>query len=308
MRPMWGCMILSTVLLGGLGCGQAKMAAKSMSSRDAAKMESAAMPGEETAPDSGSATVSNAAIQPPSAMRIQRSMIRRAALTVRVENVEKSEKAANALVSKVGGFVEGTESNDLSSAEAQITMTVRVPVKTFDQTIADFEALGVRINKRISGEDVTGQLLDYGARIKVMRAQEEVYRNLLKQSKRMDDVVSVQQKLMELRSNIESTTAQLQGLSELAALSTIELTLSQSLEALAAKPADQSWAGESWAEAKGAGLAAFRGIITVLMWAIWFVWIWLPIVLLIRWAVKSAKSKPQPVTPPPQQRPPTMQV
>jgi hypothetical protein len=307
MRPIWGCILLLGVLLGGCS-------ARSADDSAAASDSKSAMAGESATPSEGSMDGSRAATAvampnaAPSAVKIQRSMIRRASLTVRVENVEKAEKSANALVTKVGGFVEGTSSNDLSSAEAQIVMTVRVPVKSFDQVIAEFEALGARIGKTISGEDVTAKVLDYGARIKVMRAQEVVYSNLLKQSRRMDDIVSVQQKLMELRENIESTTAQLQGLSELASLSTIELTLSQSLEALAAKPADQSWAGESWGQAKGAGIAALRGIITVLMWAVWFVWVWLPIVLLIRWAVKSSKNKPQPVTPPPQQRPPTMQV
>lgn len=239
------------------------------------------------------------------AVTVQRSVIRSAGLTVRVKNVEQAEKAADGFVSKAGGYVEGAESNDLSSSEAQITMTARVPVGAFDGVLAQFESLGIRVKKTISGKDVTGQVLDYDARLKTMRAQEEVYRNQLRQSRSLDAEENLQQRLMELREQIESTTAQLKGLSELSALSTIELTLSQSMEAGASQPQDAGWAQESWAQAKGAGFGFYRGVVVVLMWAIVFCPLWLGGLLLLRWLLKVGALKPAPTSSPP---PPPIQL
>jgi hypothetical protein len=229
---------------------------------------------------------------------VHRAVIRNASLTVRVKNVEQAEKKADQFVTRCGGYVEGTESNDLSSSDAEITMTLRVPVSSFDDAILDFEGLGTRINKKISGEDVTGKMLDYDARLKTMRTQEEVYRNLLKESRGLDAVLEMQQKLMELREEIESTTAQLKGLSELSALSTIQLTLSQSMEAVVARPQDAGWAGEAWAGAEGAGFAFYRMLVVVAMWLVVFCPVWLGGLLLVRWMVKSAGPRAVPPVPP----------
>lgn len=223
---------------------------------------------------------------------VQRAVVRNAALTVRVKNVEQAERKAGQYVTGFGGYVEGSESNDLSSDQAEITMTVRVPVRSFDEAIVDFEGLGTRISKKISGEDVTGKILDYDARLKTMRAQEDVYRGLLKQSRNLESVVEMQQKLMELREQIESTAAQLKGLGELSALSTIELKLSQSMDAVVSRPVDVGWAQESWAQAKGAGFAFYRAVVVVIMWLVMFCPVWLGGLLLVRWVVKAVAPKP----------------
>ena len=112
-----------------------------------------------------------ASLQQPT-VTVQRAVIRHAALTVRVKNVEEAEKKANQWVTRSKGYVEGTDSNDLSSDQAQIMMTLRVPVGSFDDALAYFEGLGARINKKISGEDVTGKILEFDARLKTMRTQE----------------------------------------------------------------------------------------------------------------------------------------
>jgi len=247
-----------------------------------------------TAPNPGAPPPNATPISQQTQVTIRRAVIRNASLTVRVKNVEQAEKKADQFVTRFGGYVEGTDSNDLSSTDAQIVMTVRVPVGAFDEAISDFEGLGTRINKKISGQDVTGRILDYDARLKTMRTQEDVYRNLLKQSRGLDAVLEMQQKLMELREQIESTTAQLKGLSDLSALSTIELTLSQSMQSVVARPQDAGWLQEAWANAEGAGFGFYRGLVVVTMWLVVFCPVWIAALFVVRWLVKAAAPKPAP--------------
>ncbi len=219
----------------------------------------------------------------------QREIIRTASLTLLVDKIEASEKTITSLVKSWGGYVETTQSTNLDKTNPRLIMTVRVPVAKFDQALEKFEGIGVRQDKTISGEDVTAHLADLDARIKNMKAQEETYRQILRQAKRIGEILEIQQQLTYIRNEIESIEAQRKVMRSLASLSTISVTLQQ-------RPSEDErvenpgWAEDTWISAKNAFLGFVRMISVLVIYVFVFTPIWLPISLL-SWLVVRKNTR-----------------
>ena len=220
---------------------------------------------------------------------LKRAVIRNGNLTIRVKSVEESEKSVAAIAAGAGGYIANTESTDLEGDAASLKISLKVDSNEFDATLAALEKLGSRLSKKTQTQDVTGQLVDLGARLKIMRAQENALRTMLRQASNSVELMDVQERIMRLREEIESLGAQQQSLAGLAALSTIELTLEQSA-AGAVPPGDPNWAQESWGAASAAISSAGRGLGSLAIWILLFMPIWVPALLVLRGFVKASRK------------------
>ena len=216
--------------------------------------------------DSGFTPVSREEVQ---SLMKDRMVIRSANLTVRVDNVEKAEQAVNRIVERQGGYVTQAQSSDLASEYPSMTITMRVPVGKFAEILSGIEGLGVRLSKGISSEDVTEQVVDLEARLRTMGVQEETFRGLLRQSRDLNSIMSLEEKLTSIRSEIESLQAQRNSLAKQAAFSTITLTLEQAATGMA--PAkDPNWLAESWGQATSAMGGLGRILAVIGIWVLVF--------------------------------------
>ncbi|MBS1724461.1 MAG: DUF4349 domain-containing protein [Armatimonadetes bacterium] len=270
--------ILSGLVAGTLlgGCSQSM---ESAAQDSASKSASAA-----GAPPGGE--MRNAAVQP-------RAIIRKASETIRVPDVEKTERDVTDFVATLGGYVSESHSSNLNATSPSVTMVLRVPVQTFDSTLLRIEAMGTRMEKSISGEDVTAQLVDFDARLKIMQAQEESFRNILKNSSRTSDSLEVQSKLMNLRGEIESLEAQRKAMSGLATLSTIEATFVGSAMT-GPKVEDKQWMQESWSGSVSVLSSMARSLGSLAIFLLVLSPFWLPFVVFLVWAVRKGSKRPDP--------------
>jgi hypothetical protein len=218
----------------------------------------------------------------------KRAVIRNGTLTIRVDNVEKAEKQVGKLVDQLGGYI---SNSSLSSEAQQLTLSLKIPAGEFDGTMTSLEGLGTRITKNVTTQDVTAELVDLDARLKIMRAQEDAFRNMLKKASGQQEMMDIQTRVMELRSQIESLAAQQKSLGDLAALSTIELTMQQST-VTAAAGTDPKWSQEAWGSASSALMTVSRGLGTLGIWILLFAPIWIPALLLTRWLIRNYR-RPQ---------------
>ncbi|MBX3117851.1 MAG: DUF4349 domain-containing protein [Fimbriimonadaceae bacterium] len=283
----WIFLVAVAVVLIGCSAGEARDSAKNTStSMESASYDDAEAP---QAAKLASQPIANNELR--SAVQPKRAVIRNGSLSVRVPDVEKAEKEVESYVMRLGGFVSSSESTDLSSTAPLMTMKLRVPVDSFDKAMEFFEGQGARLEKKISGEDVTSKLVDFDARLKIMLAQEDSFRNMLSESNNSQEALDLQSRLMNLRAEIESLTAQRRTLGELASLSTIDLTLVSETRTIA-QTTDQGWVQESWNQATTALGAALRVVGTFLLFALVFAPFWAPVAYLV-WK-RSAKAKTKP--------------
>ena len=123
-----------------------------------------------------------------------------------------------------GGFVSSSTTatnDDVRSGE----LTVRVPADRFDAMRQSLSGLGEVEGQAIRGEDVSGQLVDFEARLKSLQVQEDALRVLTGQAKAVGEVLQVQSSLFSVRQQIEQLKAQKANLEQATSLATLQLSL-----------------------------------------------------------------------------------
>jgi hypothetical protein len=140
------------------------------------------------------------------------------------------------IATAAGGFLSSSSSasNDgVRSGE----LTVRVPADRFESVRQSLSGLGEVEGQAIRGEDVSGQLVDYEARLKSLQAQEAALLTLVGQAKEVGDVLRVQSTLFSVRQQIEQLQAQRANLEQQVSLATIQVSLFEP-GAVSFKPVD----------------------------------------------------------------------
>lgn len=140
---------------------------------------------------------------------------------------ERKWAAANEVAARHGGFV-STVLSELLPTGSNGSLSIRVPASKLDPTLADLRRLGTLVRMNRSGTDVSGQLTDYEARLRNLRAQESQLLVLLKQTKRAAEVSDIRGRLDGLRQEIESVDGQRAALQRDVDTSTIQFTLRES--------------------------------------------------------------------------------
>jgi hypothetical protein len=166
-----------------------------------------------------------------------RRIIRTAELYVETDAPEAAVSKLTALADARGGFVVSSETSrqkDSDGAETVTTTIVfRVPVGAFDDALATVRTLGSRVSsEKVTGQDVTEEYVDLEARIRAQRAVEEQYMGVLKEAKTIPDILAVQQKLGEARTEIERAEGRRRFLESQTSLSTVTVHVARHIEAV----------------------------------------------------------------------------
>jgi len=223
---------------------------------------------------------------PPATTPAQpRFEIKTAQLAIEVEEVAKAQQEAENIAKAVNGRVQTSSKSDDEGRLASANVTLRVPVRSFELAVNRLRELGRVLNDSLSGEDVTTQVVDVEARLKVMRAEEDQYVELLKETKKIGEVLSVKERLSQVRQEIESLDAQRKSLRDQAAESIIHLSLTERPKPDRPRE-NENWAEDAWSRAVSGLSAAGRALGSVVVFLFVFSPIWLPIVLLFWWLAR----------------------
>lgn len=155
-----------------------------------------------------------------------RKLIKEISLDIETKDYDNYIESIRGNVSANGGYIETfNESND--SRYREFTAIIRIPVGKTDG-FTEFASEKATVKRRSeSVEDVTEQYVDVEARIKVYKTEEESLLEIMKQADNVPDLLSVKERLAEVRAQIESYTAQLKSLENKTNYSTITLTVTE---------------------------------------------------------------------------------
>ena len=213
---------------------------------------------------------------PGDAAPVEQRIIKTGQVTLEVDNVASTLGEVRSLADALGGYVGGSQAGTL---EESATLTLRVPAARFEELLGrlhELESVKV-VGESTTEQDVTREIVDLDARIRNLEASEASYRALLERAERIEDILSVQTRLDEVRGQIEQLRGQLQTVEGQADLSTLTVTLiprGQPVEAVQA-----TWDPGAQLEGAVAALVGFgQGVLGAL---IWFVIVWIPILLLL---------------------------
>lgn len=230
----------------------------------------------------GAAAVSNAlsttATDAGAAQTLDRMVVRTAQLGVEVSDMEATLSQVRAIAARGGGFVSASTTrlervNDQERTVADLTLQVRSD--TADTTISDLRALGKVTTESTGSQDVTEEYVDLDANLRNLQASETAIVGLMNKATRIEDVLSLQRELTNVRSQIERIQGRKRYLERRTDMATITLALR--LPAAEAVKAGEAGAWNPLAvAARGfkASLALLRGVADGLIVALAFSW-WL---------------------------------
>lgn len=231
----------------------------------AAGSAGAAAPAAEAPSSGGAPAKASAAVQ---LVDLGNRIVRKATLNLEVGKAKLNDtisRATTIVSGRQGTYVNSsTEVPDNGPARGQVTF--RVPVDAFEATLRDLKALGRYRGEHSSSEDVTTQYIDLNGQLTAWRAQEKVYLRLLGQAKSISDVISIQNQLQNVQSNINRLQGQVDYLRDQSSFSTIELDLGEPGAAGPAVP--RTRLAKAWSTAVD-GLSAMAAAALVLV--VWVV-------------------------------------
>jgi hypothetical protein len=164
----------------------------------------------------------------PGAPVAPRLLIYHADLRLKVESLARVAPRLDSLVRRSGGYLSAsTETRE--DGEWRQEMTIRVQPGRFSGLLAAVGRLGTVENKKITTDDVTAEHADVAARLRTKRAVEQRYVALLSQAKKIQDILDIEEKIGQVREEIESTESRLKTLNDEVAYSTISLVCYQVL-------------------------------------------------------------------------------
>lgn len=223
-------------------------------------------------PPSGASPVSAA----PAASRL---LIYHADLRVKVAELPAAAASLEKAVQAAGGWTSGLAETRENGEWRQQT-TIRIAPGQFHGLLQQLSRLGTVESKNLSTTDVTAEHADVSARLATKRALEQEYLRLLKQARKVSEMLEVQEKLGEVREEIEATEARLKRLNDEVGFSTITIALYQPLP-LDTPDAPVVSFGARLVEAVYDGWQVLVGLVlgAVTLWPLWLLagagwWLW----------------------------------
>jgi hypothetical protein len=227
---------------------------------------------------------------------VARRVIRTADLSIEADSPEVIQQRIAQLADAKGGFVVSADTSRWRGDDGAETTTVnvvfRVPSATFDATLDELRRMGRHVsNEKVTGQDVTEEYVDLEARIRAQRAVEDSYLSILKDAKTIHDALEVQQKLGEVRTEIERVEGRRRFLENQTSLSTITAHIARRIEAVEANgPGFGHSVRKAGRDAVDVSIAIVNGVIrTVGVLLPVFVLLGLPFYLFIRFLVRRRR-------------------
>lgn len=158
-----------------------------------------------------------------------RKIVRNAELSLESEQPEEAQKRIAAIAESKGGFVVESQQNSSDvkvDSRDIVQMTIRVPADRFTETVSEIRATAKRvIVETVKGQDVTEEFIDIEARLKAKKALELQFMEIMKRATSVDDALSVQSQLANVRGEIEKIEGRKRFLENQASFSTIKIRL-----------------------------------------------------------------------------------
>lgn len=224
---------------------------------------------------------------------VDRKVIHTAELDVEVENLDEAQQQLIDLVDKCSGFIASLTVNDYETSRVS-EIVVRVPSDHFHEVYEAVKALGRVERDHIAGQDVTEEYMDLERRIANKQAEEARVREMFDEAKTVEDLLKIEQRLSEVRMEIESYQGRLRYLKDQVRYSTLTITLTEYGQAAV----EESGGWRLDYHLRGAFHAlvnALRGIVVAIIYiAIPGAVVWIPlliIIALIRRALRRRRER-----------------
>ncbi|MCE9539794.1 MAG: DUF4349 domain-containing protein, partial [Bacteroidetes bacterium] len=163
-------------------------------------------------------------------IKIPEKIKKTADLNITVEDYKKARTEIEKIVKSGNAYI-GSENEQNTTYSITNYMVIRVLNRDFDTMVNKLLTVASNVNsKNVTAEDVTAQFVDIQSRLKSKKEIENRYLNILQKASKVSDILEIEQKLGEIREEIEAKEGELKFLSDQVNYSTINLNFHQEFE------------------------------------------------------------------------------
>ena len=158
-----------------------------------------------------------------------KKLIVTAYMTLETMNLDDVLDELNNEIASCGGYVQSSSIYNYSSRRSY-EACIRIPADSYSDFVKAVKASGNAASFNESVEDITNTYTDLQARINSLKAEEEKVLEFYKEAKDLEELMLVEERLTEIRYEIDSKEAQMKNYDLLTAYSTLHLTINETKE------------------------------------------------------------------------------
>ena len=141
-----------------------------------------------------------------------------------VDDIDAAVRHIETIAAQRGGWVESAEIYG-EAGYRSASVQLRVPADRLDNVLDTLRGLGRVTDEGVSSTDVTERLIDNEARLSAWHAQEARLVTLLENAPTVEDIIQIEQRIAQVRSDIEYVEATQRNLTNRVATSLITVNL-----------------------------------------------------------------------------------
>lgn len=172
-------------------------------------------------------------------------LIRTLYLDAETEDMDTLLPQVEAKTAELGGYIEGREvyngSSYSGSRYRHATLTIRIPAEKLDSFVSHVAESSNITSNRETTDDVTLKYVATESRITALETEQARLLELLAKAESMEDLLLIESRLTEVRTELEQVTSQLRLYDNLVDYGTIYLELSEVVEYTEPEP-ESVWA------------------------------------------------------------------
>ncbi len=161
-----------------------------------------------------------------------KKIIKTANVTLELNDYHLFNNSVHNILQNYGAYI-SNEQQTQSDGKINNQLSIKVPVDRFENLIGYLtaEKKNKVLQKEIASSDVTAEYVDTRSRIETKKQLRAKYYDLLKDAKKMDDVLQVHAEINSITEEIEAASGRMEYISHQAVYSTINLQYFQILDA-----------------------------------------------------------------------------
>ncbi|MDR2477829.1 MAG: DUF4349 domain-containing protein [Treponema sp.] len=187
---------------------------------DAARSEMSGRLREISASPAGDSPGSDAAQYAGPQAAAERKLVRRADIRIRAEDLAAADAEVNALMARHSAYASSSE-----TSENARSYVIRVPSLAYDAFLSAMSGMGRILHRSESAEDVTLRYYDLEGRLATKKELLKTFQSYLGKAKDIEEILSVEERIAELQSEIDGTGRELRHLGDMVDYASISLQL-----------------------------------------------------------------------------------
>ncbi len=236
-RKITGLSLLTAVSLIMAGCGSSSKAFENASDTTAAEAyayDSYATDDiymSEAKTEAAAGEADEGGVQMPEVQNTERKLIRNVSLNVETETFEDLMQTVEEKTESLGGYVESSNtyngSHYYGNSTRNANLTLRIPAEHLDEFLSAVAENSNVISRDENVTDVTLQYVDMKSHKEALLTEQERLLELLEQAESVEDIITIESRLSDVRYQIESMESQLRTMDNQVSYSTVYLYIDE---------------------------------------------------------------------------------